>query len=126
MSDDRDAIMADDDENTSEVSDDEDPFAMANLPPRLTGLPMVVWASERMGARHDVRVKVRMAHGQRIDPGNLAVVAVRPAPRLIAGHLAPADLRAVGDWIKLNEAVLVDYWDGRMGTLETGCSARSG
>jgi len=36
--------------DTSAVSDDEDPFAMANLPPRLTGLPMVVWASERMGA----------------------------------------------------------------------------
>ena len=53
--------------DTSAVSDDEDPFAMANLPPRLTGLPMVVWASERMGARHDVRVKVHMAHGQRID-----------------------------------------------------------
>ena len=91
--------------DTSAVSDDEDPFAMANLPPRLTGLPMVVWASERMGARHDVRVKVHMAHGQRIDPGNLAVVAVRPVPRLVAGQLSPADLRAVSDWIRLNEAV---------------------
>jgi hypothetical protein len=95
--------------DTSEVSNDEDPFAMANLPPRLTGLPMVVWASERMGARHDVRVKVHMAHGQRIDPGNLAVVA---------GQLSPADLRAVSDWITLNEAVLVDYWDGRIYTDE--------
>jgi len=48
-----------------------------------------------------------MAHGQRIDPGNLAVVAVRPVPRLVAGQLSPADLRAVSDWIRLNEAVLV-------------------
>jgi len=104
--------------DTSAVSDDEDPFAMANLPPRLTGLPMVVWASERMGARHDVRVKVHMAHGQRIDPGNLAVVAVRPVPRLVAGQLSPADLQAVSDWIRLNEAVLVDYWDGRIYTDE--------
>ncbi len=33
----------------------EDPFAMASLPPRLTGLPVVVWACERMGAQHDFR-----------------------------------------------------------------------
>ena len=104
--------------DTSEVSDDEDPFAMANLPPRLTGLPMVVWASERMGARHDVRVKVHMAHGGRIDPGNLAVVAVRPAPRLVAGNLSSADLGAVRDWIQLNERALVDYWEYRISTAQ--------
>ena len=54
-----------------------------------------------------------MAQGGRIDPGNLAVVAVRAAPRLVAGQLSLADLRVVSDWITLNEAVLVDYWDGR-------------
>jgi hypothetical protein len=29
-------------------------------------------------------------------PGNLAVVAVRPVPGLLAGNLSPADLSAVG------------------------------
>jgi hypothetical protein len=112
-----------DDENTPGRDapgnlEDEDPFAMANLPPRLTGLPMVVWASERMGACHDVRVKVNQSHGRRIDPGNLAAVAVRPAPRLVAGHLSPTDLRAVSDWIRLNEAALIDYWENRIFTDE--------
>ena len=37
-----------------EAADDE-AWLMANLPPRLTGLPMVVWVQERGGARHDVR-----------------------------------------------------------------------
>jgi hypothetical protein len=45
-------------------------------------------------------------------------VAVRPAPRLVVGQLSPAELRAVSDWITLNEAVLVDYWDGRIYTDE--------
>jgi hypothetical protein len=45
-------------------------------------------------------------------------VAVRPAPRLVVGQLSPAELRVVSDWITLNEAVLVDYWDGRIYTDE--------
>ena len=34
----------------------EAPYEMANLTPRMTGLPMVVWVSHRGRARHDVRV----------------------------------------------------------------------
>ena len=95
---------------------EEDFFEMANLFPADTGLPMVVWVSERGHARHDVRVKVNQSHGTRMLPRNLAVVAVRPAPRLIAGSLLPADLSAVSDWIRLNEAALVDYWEYRIST----------
>ena len=101
----------------SEISED-DPFAMANLPLHLTGLPMVVWASQRMGLPHDIRIKVMQTHGSRMDPGDLAVVAVRPTPRLVAGHLSPADLRAVSEWIVLNQAVLIDYWEERIYTDE--------
>lgn len=102
----------------SEISED-DPFAMANLPLHLTGLPMVVWASQRMGLLpHDIRVKVMQTHDPRMNPGDLAVVAVRPAPRLIAERLSPADLRAVSDWSRLNEAVLIDYWEERIFTDE--------
>ena len=35
---------------------DEDFFDMANLPPEVTGLPMVVWVSQRGRARHAARV----------------------------------------------------------------------
>ena len=97
---------------------DEDLYLIANLRPDTTGLPMVVWVSERGRARHDARVKVALAHGHRADPYNTASVAVRLAPHLVAGQLSPADLRAVSDWIRLNEAVIVDYWDGAIGTGE--------
>jgi hypothetical protein len=55
-----------------------------------------------------------MAHGMRMDSGNLAVVAVRPVPGLIAGQLSATDMQAVGDWIALNKAAIVDHWDGQI------------
>jgi len=27
-------------------------------------------------------------------------------------------MRLVADWLRLNEAVLVDYWEGTIGTVE--------
>ena len=98
--------------------DADDLYLMANLPPRLTGLPMVIWLSERDRARHDARIKVSRTHGIRIDPTNAVTVAVRPAPRLATGDLSRADLRVVAEWIELNRDVILDYWHGRIFTDE--------
>jgi hypothetical protein len=93
-------------------------FEMANLYPRTTGLPMTVWVSPRGNARHDVRVKVNMVHGNQMTIENTAVVAVRPAPHRVAGHLSSDDERAVFGWIALNAAVLLDYWEGTIDTVQ--------
>jgi hypothetical protein len=95
-------------------------FEMANLFPRTTGLPMTVWVSPRGNARHDTRVKVNMTHGDQMNIANTAVVGVRPAPQLIAGSLSPDDERAVFEWVSLNSAALVAYWEGRIDTIELG------
>jgi|SRR5215472_8098921 len=100
------------------AAEDAEPFDMANLSPALTGLPMVVWVSERGGARHDVRVRVSTVHGRNISPGQWAVVAVRPSPRLVHGRLPPSDFAVVRDWIRLNEAAIVDYWNYQLLTDE--------
>ena len=97
---------------------ENDLFDMANLYPRTTGLPMTVWVSPRGLARHDVRVKANLTHGDRMDAGNTAVIGVRPSPRVIAGQLSPSDERAISDWITLNEAVIVAYWNGAIDTVE--------
>jgi hypothetical protein len=103
----------------SEADEEElDPFLMADLRPATTGLPMVVWVSERGQARHDVRVKISTVHGPRMQHANRATVAVRPAPRLIAGHLSATDLQAVSEWIQLNEPALIAYWDCQIDTAE--------
>jgi hypothetical protein len=99
---------------------DEELFLMTNLYPATTGLPMVIWVGPSYGAQHDIRIKVMMTHGTRMDPGNLAVVAVRPTPHVVAGQLAPADERAVAQWIALNENAIIDHWNGVTDGVQLG------
>lgn len=97
---------------------EDDPYTMANLRPAFTGLPMVVWVSERGNAQHDVRVKVCTVHGDRIQYDNTVSVGVRPHSRQIApGGLSQADFRAVADWVSLNADPIIAYWDGRIDTV---------
>jgi hypothetical protein len=91
-------------------------YGMANLFPQTTGLPMVVWVGYRGRARHDVRIKVQITHGSRVNPSNMAVVGVRPVPRLIAGRLSSADQQLVFECAALNTDALVAYWEGQIDT----------
>jgi hypothetical protein len=100
----------------SATLDTEDIFQMTNLSPRMTGLPMAVWASPRGNARHDARIKVNMSHGNQMSIDNTAVVALRPAPRVIAGRLTPEDRRLVSEWIELNRVALIAYWGEQIDT----------
>jgi hypothetical protein len=104
--------------------DTDDLFEMASLYPRETGLPMTVWVSPRGNARHDVRIKANMAHGDRRSVANTAIVGVRPTPRVTAGRLARADAQAVFQWITLNTDSLVAYWEGQIGTIELAAALR--
>ena len=99
------------------ADEETDLFEMANLFPATTGLPMTVWVSPRGNARHDARLKVCRAHGANMDIGNTSVVAIRPAPRLIAGDLSTADFEAVQAWIALNAPALIEYGDGGIDTI---------
>ena len=94
------------------MSEAEDLTLMTNLYPRTTGLPMVVWVGPSYGAPHDARIKVMQVHGIRMDPGNLAVVALRPLPHVVAGRLTAGDMQAVDRWITLNETAIIDHWNG--------------
>ena len=99
-------------------------FEVANLFPPTMGLPMTVWVSPRGNARHDVRVKVNMTHGDQTNIANTAVVGVSPASHVIAGQLSPDDQRVVFEWISLNTAAIVEYWDGGIDTIELGQSLK--
>jgi hypothetical protein len=94
----------------------DDLFEMANLFPGTTGLPMTVWVSPRGNSRHDIRVKVNMTHGNQMNPTNTAVVGVRPSAHIIAGTLSPDDEKAVFEWVSLNAAALLAYWEGEIDT----------
>jgi hypothetical protein len=85
-------------------------FEMANLRPERTGLPFVVFISQKGGARHDVRIK--LARGPRVRPSEMITVAVRPAPRVIRGSIGAREFDLVKEWLALNSDVLIDYWNG--------------
>jgi hypothetical protein len=104
--------------HSAEALESEELFEMANLYPRTTGLPMTVWVSPRGNARHDLRIKVNMSHGNQMTVDNTAVVAVRPSPHVIAGRLSSDDAQAVSKWIVLNAAAIIAYWDGDIDTAE--------
>ena len=96
-------------------------FDMANLRPERTGLPFVVFISQKGGARHDVRVKI--ARGAKVRASEMITVAVRPDVRVIRGALDPDDLTRPAEWIELNRHVLVDYWNGNIEYTEDAISA---
>lgn len=105
-------------------AEEEDFFLMSNLRPKHTGLPMVVWVSNRGNARHDARVKVCRKPGDRIDVDDMAVVGIRPAPTLIEGPLDNASLKLVQDWIRLNEATLISYWNSELDSIDLGLALK--
>jgi hypothetical protein len=101
------------------AGDRDDLFEMANLSPTLTGLPMIVWISERGRARHDARVKVSLVHGRRARPDRTASVSVRPTVEVVAGpQLDGRDLELVRQWIELNREAIIAYGNGDLLTDE--------
>jgi hypothetical protein len=91
-------------------TDSELLFEMANLSPKRTGLPFVVWISPRGNARHDVRVKV--SPGPRAVPSEMVSVAIRPDVYVVEGEMKASDLALLGKWVDLNRDVLIRYWEG--------------
>ena len=91
-------------------------YEMANLHPKHTGLPFVVWISYRCGAQHDVRVKV--STGPKALRSEMAVVAIRPTVRLIKGSMSAGDIALLAHWVELNREVLVQHWDGEFDTKD--------
>src|SRR5436190_16268618 len=96
-------------------------YEITNLRPERTGLPCVVFISQRGGARHDFRVNV--ARAPRVRPSEMVTVALRPSVRVVRGRLDPHDLDLLRQWLDINEQVLVDYWNGVIGYTEDALSA---
>jgi hypothetical protein len=95
------------------VAEPEGLFEMANLSPKRTGLPFVVWISPKAGAPHDVRVKI--SKGPKVHPSELISVGLRPDVHLVgSGKMTAHDLDLLRKWIALNRDVIVKYWDGEI------------
>jgi hypothetical protein len=98
-------------------SDRIDPYEMTNLFPRSTGLPLPVWAGPRGRARNDAWIKVSLTPGK-MDTANTAIVGLRPQQHLVRGRLAAEELAQITRWIVLNEATLMELWNGAIDGVE--------
>jgi hypothetical protein len=97
-------------------------FEMANISPKRTGLPFVVWISPKAGAQHDVRVKV--SEGPKVHSADLVSVAIRPEIRVVSGSKMTAhDLALLKKWVELNYDVIIKYWDGDIEYTEDAIAA---
>jgi hypothetical protein len=104
--------------------DDDELLLLVNLYPARTGLPMTVWAGPRGKARHAPRIKVNMAHGNRMDLDNTAVIGLLPQPHLVAGSLSAQDRDAVFAWVTLNRDALLEHWNGNIDGGEMAARSR--
>jgi len=94
---------------TPEESEGQVTFEMANLRPKTTNSPFVVWVSQRAGAKHDIRVTV--AHSAKVIPSQMGVYSVRPFAHVQGPGLSPGEARLLENWSEKNRAVLVDFWN---------------
>jgi len=96
-------------------------FEMANLRAEHTGLPFIVFISQKGGARHDVRIEI--ARAARVRPSEMITVAIRRSIRVVSGRLAPHFLDLLTQWVALNRDTLIDYWNGIIEYTEDAMNA---
>lgn len=95
-----------------EATDGQATFGMANLRMERTGLPFIVFISQKDDAQHDIRVKVSPA--PRIRPDQMSSYALRPF-RLVEGNgMTSHEEAQLRRWVELNFDTLVGYWDGHI------------
>ena len=88
-----------------------DLFEMANILPKHTGLPMIIWISPRM-SNHGPRIKVQNSYSQRVTPDKLFVITIEDSPKIIGdvGQLSKKDIDLAVQFVKNNLNILLDYW----------------
>lgn len=95
-------------------------YGMANLRPERTGLPFIVFISQRDDARHAARVKVSPA--PKVIKEQMASYAVHPVAFKGGQRLSGPEERQLERWIALNRAVIEDYWNGEIEYTEDALS----
>ena len=85
-------------------------FGMANLRKEKTGLPFIVFISQKDGAQHDVRVKVSPSPKVRID--QMCSYSLRPFKLVGGSRLSSNEEVLLEKWVARNLNTLVEYWDG--------------
>ena len=88
-------------------------YGMANLRSERTGLPLIVFISQRDdNARHAARVKV--SPNPKIAKARMGSYSVSPVEHKAGARLSGPEERQLERWIALNLSVIEGYWDGEI------------
>ncbi len=87
-------------------------YGMANLRQKTTGLPFIVFISQRDDARHAARVKV--SPEPRVRSDETGSYAIAPFGFKAGKRLASNEEVLLALWIDLNRTTLQQYWDGEI------------
>ena len=95
-----------------ERRNDLETFAMSNVTPKRTGLPMVIYISVKY-ASHGCRLKVSQIYGNKTRFGKWFSMTVEDEPRIIGdtGDIKLKDIQLVTDFCRLNMRTILDFWD---------------
>ncbi len=85
-------------------------FGMSNLRPDSTGLPFIVFISQKDDARHAARVK--WSPQSKVKRDALGSYALSPFSHKAGPQLDRKDEAMLERWVDLNHDVLQRYWDG--------------
>jgi hypothetical protein len=105
---------------TSDSESQDSMFEMANFGTKTTGLPMIVWVSEKR-ASHGPRIKVSRSYNHKVLIGDTFSVSISDTPEIVAGDtgdIKSIDVRKVYDWVVLNKETLLEYWNSDILTDE--------
>lgn len=90
-------------------------FDMANLLPKRTGLPYIVWYGPKE-PRHKPRVKVSLDNGKELS---IEIVSHKVVGDI--DKISKAELNKIFKWLDLNKTILLKYLnEARDGTIDNG------
>ncbi len=84
---------------------------MANIRPKRTGLPMVIWIKPKTGEKHSARIKVQSIHGDKINISNWVSVTISNNPKIFNGKLSKEDFLLIKEFIQKNIKGLLQVWN---------------
>lgn len=93
-------------------------WEMANLRPKTTGLPMVIWVKPKTTEKHGPRLKVQLSHGSKVKEGEWVSVTIENEPKVIGKGLKDSDFNLVSAFIITNKDGLLKLWKDQIDPVE--------
>ncbi len=92
-------------------------FEMANISSNKTGLPVIVWVSEKRG-NHGARIKVSNRYNNKFRIENTFSITISDNPEISGDidEIKNKDIDLIKEWILLNKEMLLKYWNKEIST----------